>query len=209
MLNAKAKRFFDDLWGQGDPWSFESSAFEQKKYDRQLEMIADRRYGRALEIGCGAGVFTRRLAGISDAVVGIDVSQTAIAAATGRGTPGITYRAVNVMEYDPLSESPWDVIVMSETIYYLGWLYPFFDVAWLVGQLFNATRPGGRLLMANTFGQEHDYLLRPWILQSYRDLFVNVGFQVEHAELFRGIKNDVELESQLTLFVRTSAAGLN
>jgi hypothetical protein len=62
MLNAKAKRFFDDLWAQGDPWSFESSAFEQKKYDRQFEMIADRRYGRALEIGCGAGVFTRRLA---------------------------------------------------------------------------------------------------------------------------------------------------
>ena len=208
-LDAKARTFFDTLWTQGDPWAFETSAFEAAKYERQIDMIGDRRYPRALEIGCGAGVFTRRLASIADEVLAIDVSSAAIAIAESRRTPGIRFRVANVMEFDPAADAPWDLVVMSETIYYLGWLYPFFDVAWLAGQLHNATRPGGRLLMANTFGQTHDYLLRPWILATYHDLFVNVGFEVERDEMFRGMKNDVELESQLLLFVRTSAEAVH
>ena len=35
------------------------------------------------------------------------------------------------MEYDVKAEGPWDLVVFSETIYCLGWLYPLFDVGWL------------------------------------------------------------------------------
>ena len=38
----------------------------------------DRRYSRTLEIGCGAGAFTRLLAGVSERVVALDVSPAAI-----------------------------------------------------------------------------------------------------------------------------------
>ena len=51
------------------------------------------------------------------------------------------------MDYDAPVAGPWDLIVMSETIYELGWLYPLFDVGWLAAELFAATRDGGRLMM--------------------------------------------------------------
>src|SRR5436190_1558583 len=76
-------------------------------------------------------------------------------------------------------DGPWDLVVMSETIYYLGWLYPFFDIAWLAGRLFASAREGGRLLMANSFSDSMGRLLHPALIRTYRDLFVNVGFRVE------------------------------
>ena len=104
------------------------------------------------------------------------------------------------MEYDPAEEGPWDLVVLSETIYYLGWLYSFFDVAWLSFQLFSATRHGGRLLLANTFGGVEDYLLRPWVVRTYRDLFLNVGYRLESEEVFRGVKSGADIEVLFSLF---------
>jgi hypothetical protein len=75
-------------------------------------------------------------------------------------------------------------------------------VAWLAHQMFAATSPGGRLLLVNTDGGEKHYLHQGWILQTYRDLFINVGFQVERQEVFRGTKNDVALEALMFVFVK-------
>jgi SAM-dependent methyltransferase len=62
----KGRDFFEKLWKQGDPWQFQSSSFEQDKYTRQLALLEGRRYARVLEIGCGAGTFTRLLSRIAD-----------------------------------------------------------------------------------------------------------------------------------------------
>lgn len=83
-INEKARAFFEDLWKRGDPWELESSEFEQAKYMRQLSMLDQYRYARALEIGCGAGSFTRLLAGITEQVVALDISPTAIECAARR-----------------------------------------------------------------------------------------------------------------------------
>lgn len=195
-----AQTFFEQLWRRGDPWDFEHSEFERAKYARQLALVEDRRYGRVLEIGCGAGCFSARLARLADHVVALDVAPSAIARAraSARGTGVVDFRVANVMDYDVRAEGPWDLVVLSETIYYLGWLYPFFDVAWLAAEIFAATASGGRLLMANTCGREKDYLMRPWLLRTYRDLFVNVGYRVEVEATFRGVKHGVELTALLS-----------
>jgi hypothetical protein len=112
----------------------------------------------------------------------------------------VDFRVANIMDYDVRADGPWDLIVLSETIYYLGWLYPFFDVGWLAAELFGATRDGGRLLMANTSGGVEDYLLRPWLIRTYRDLFLNVGYQLEAEEIFHGSKNGLNLEVLISLF---------
>jgi SAM-dependent methyltransferase len=202
VIHEKARAFFEDLWGRGDYWNLEGSQFESQKYTYQLDVLAPHHYARALEIGCGAGVFTRRLARIVTRVVALDISPTAIerAKAMGGESGSIEFRAANVMEYDPHADGPWDLVVMSETIYYLGWLYPFFNVGWLAAQLFDATRPGGRLLMANTFGGVEDYLLRPWLIHTYRDLFLNVGYKLRNEEIFRGSKDGIQLDVLITLF---------
>src|SRR5262249_4508070 len=65
-LNRKSLEFFENLWRAGDTWELETSAYEQRRYDRLVEVIRDRRYPRVLEIGCGAGAFTGRLASLAD-----------------------------------------------------------------------------------------------------------------------------------------------
>lgn len=199
----KAREFFDQLWTKGDFWEIESSEYERARLARLLEVLGDKRYERTLELGCGAGAFTRRLAGLSGRLLAVDVSEEAIARARGSAaSPGIEWRAANAMDLDFAVEGPFDLVVLVETVYYLGWLYPFFDVAWLAHALFDASRPGGRLLLANTLGDMGDALLLPWLIQSYRDLFRNVGWQLAHEETWRGRKNGVELEVLITLFER-------
>ena len=209
LVSQKAEAFFEDLWKQGDPWEFETSAFERDKYARQFAILQGRRYARVLEIGCGNGCFTRRIAGIADRVVALDISPTAIAQARQAADrrEAIDFRIANIMDYDPQAEGPWDLVVMSETICYLGWLYSLFDVAWLACQLLSATRAGGRLLMANTCNGVEDYLLRPWIIRTYRDLFLNVGYRLESEEIFHGTKSGVDIDVLISLYVKPSDAG--
>ena len=199
----RAQQFFDSLWNQGDYWKLETSAFEQARYARLMELLSDRRYPRTLEIGCGAGAFTRLLAEVSDHVVALDVSPAAIERARERGIGGnVEFRVANIMDTAPEEESPWDLIVMNETVYYIGWLYSFFDVAWLAHRLFAVTASDGRFLMANTFGDAAGYLLRPGVIRTYRDLCVNVGFLLEREEVFHGTKDDTQLEVLISLLGR-------
>jgi len=203
----RAAAYFSELWRVGDPWDLETSPFEQAKYDAQLALIdaGARRYGRALEIGCAAGAFTRRLAERCDSVVALDIAEPAIALARARTrTTNIDYRVGNIMQWDAELDGQWDLVVLAETVCYLGWLYPFFDVAWLAHRLHEGTRPGGRLLLANTCGGVDDYLLRPWIIRTYHDLFRNAGFAVRHDTVFRGVKNGVEIEALITLAERAT-----
>jgi SAM-dependent methyltransferase len=202
QISAKARTFFDDLWIRGDPWEFESSEFEDQRFVALMKKLEAHRYGRVLEIGCGSGSFTRRFASLADQVLAFDVSSEAIAKARTAqgGTSHVEFRTANVMDYDPKPEGPWDLIILSETIYFLGWLYPFFDVAWLAFDLFTATRAGGRLLLANSYGGPQDYLLLPFLIRTYRDLFRNIGYQINSEETFAGIKNGVQIEVLITLF---------
>jgi predicted TPR repeat methyltransferase len=202
LVDQKIRTFMDNLWERGDPWDFESSAYERDRCVQLLKMLAGRRYARVLEIGCGAGYLTRLLAPHADQLVALDISQTAIERARSLSTrqTGVDFRVANIMEYQPQADGPWDLIVFSDTMCYLGWLYPFFDVAYLAVQLFDATRSGGRLMLANSMGENDDWLLRPWLTRTYRDLFVNVGYTIEAEEVYKATKKCVDFEVLMTLY---------
>jgi predicted TPR repeat methyltransferase len=202
LVDQKIRTFMDSLWERGDPWDFESSAYERDRCVHLLKMLAGQRYTRVLEIGCGAGYLTRLLAPHADQLVALDISQTAIERARALSTrqTGVDFRVANIMEYKPQADGPWDLIVFSDTMCYLGWLYPFFDVAYLAVQLFDATRSGGRLMLANSMGDNDDWLLRPWIIRTYRDLFVNVGYTIEGEEAYKAAKKGVDFEVLMTLY---------
>jgi 2-polyprenyl-3-methyl-5-hydroxy-6-metoxy-1,4-benzoquinol methylase len=196
---------YEGVWAAGDAWAFETSDYEQQRYDFQLEMLAPHRYGSTLEIGCGSGCFTRRIARVSDRVLALDIASAAVERArtqverTARDRP-IELRVANIMDFDLRAEGPWDLVVFSETIYCLGWLYPMFDIAMLAATLRDAVRPGGRLLLANTYGTNQDWLLRPWLIDTYRDLFRNVGFGLEREEIYCGLKDSVDMKVLMSLF---------
>ena len=202
-LGRKAREVYEERWRRGDPWEFETSALDHASYARQIELISDRPIRRALEVGCGAGLFTSKLAQVADYVLALDVAPSAIERAQARNLgPSVEFRVANAIEYEAGAEEPFDLVVMSETIYSLGWLYPIFHIGYLVTQLFASTEPGGRLLMANTYGHERDWTMLPWLTNTYRDLARNVGYRVEHEEILRGVKDGVEYEVLITLFER-------
>jgi hypothetical protein len=60
--------------------------------------------------------------------------------------------------------------------------------------------------MANTCGGVEDYLLRPWIIRTYRDLFLNVGYRLESEEIFHGTKSGVDIEVLISLYQKPTAA---
>jgi SAM-dependent methyltransferase len=202
LIDQQVREFMESLWQRGDPWDIESSEYERVRCEHLLKMIDGRHYGRVLEIGCGAGYLTRLLAPLADQLVALDISQTAIdrARVLGGDSTGVDFRVANIMDYKPHVDGPWDLIVFSDTMCYLGWLYPFFDVAWLAVTLFEATRSGGRLMLANSMGEGDDWLLRPWIIRTYRDLFVNVGYTVENEEVYKAAKKGVDFEVLMTLY---------
>jgi SAM-dependent methyltransferase len=200
----KALEFAENLWKRGDFWEFETADYERLRFARTIETLQGARFPRGLELGCGAGYFTRLLAPHVDRLVAYDISPSAIARA--RATPGgegIDFRTGNAMDYAWRADGPWDLIVMNDTICYLGWLYSFFDIAWFASEIHEAIRPGGRFLMANTMDNHgYDKLLLPYITRSYRDLALNVGFTLVREESCRGTKNGVEFETLISLFAR-------
>jgi SAM-dependent methyltransferase len=223
----EVERFFEEHWRKDDAWGLDRSPWERTRLDRLRDVIADRRYERALEIGCGAGHFTERLLPLASAVLALDVAPAAIekararladpsaapatvppmghpAPAAQRTTKGrVELRVANVMHADlRAEEGPFDLVVLTETVYYLGWLYPFFAVAWLARDLFAATRPGGRLLLANTLGDIGDALVLSGIVRSYHDVFKNAGYETEREETQRGTKDGVDLEVLISLLRR-------
>lgn len=202
LIDQQAQGFFEGLWQHGDHWEFDSSAFEQVRYARLLALLDGRRYAHVLELGCGSGAFTRHLVRVADHVVALDISPTAIARActlwTGPAT--VDFRQANIMEYDLHAEGPWDLVVLSDTMCYLGWLYSFFDVSWFASQLFAATRVGGHCLFANAMGEFGDMLLLPWLIRTYGSLLHNVGFHLETEEIFHGTKHGVTIEVLMSLF---------
>ena len=207
LIAKKARNFFEDLWKSDDPWSLETSQFEKDRYESILTMINDRHYERALEIGCGSGTFTRLLPSFVNEVVALDISATAIERArnAGNSNNAIDYRVANIMEYDVRKEGPWDLVIMSETVYYLGWLYSFFEVGWLAAELLASMNNDGRLVLANTRGKIDDFndentLLLPWLIDTYRDLFLNVGYKLEAEKTFHGFKDSYPLEVLISLY---------
>ena len=203
-IDQKAREFFDAMWQQGDPWEFESSEYEQVRYARLLTFLRGRHYPRVLELGCGSGIFTQSLAGLAEQVVALDVSPAAIAQARSLvlGPATVQFHQANVMEYDLHAAGPWDLIVVSDIMCYLGWLYSFFDVGWFVSQLFATTRNGGYCLFTNAMGEFGDMLLLPWLIRTYRDLFRNVGYDLAAEDIFRGTKHGVTIENLMTLFIK-------
>jgi predicted TPR repeat methyltransferase len=208
QISLKAQTYFDDLWSHGDPWELETSEFEHKRYTRLLETLDQPKYDRVLEIGCGSGTFTRLLAPRAQRLLALDVSTKAIDRAQGvQDTPKqVEFRVANIMDYDLTLEGPWDLIIMSETLYYLGWLYSFFDICWLAAELFKSTSDSGELLLANLQGEAHGPLFYPRFVRTYEHLFVNMGYQYKAQEIYRDKKDGIDLEIAISLFTKTSKA---
>jgi predicted TPR repeat methyltransferase len=135
-----------------DPWRFETSPYERAKFDRSIAALDGRRHRRALEIGCANGVLTYSLAPHCDAIVSIDVSDTALASARARNTGFSHVQFANMTFPANAPDGRFDLIVMSEVAYY----WSAADIAaagvWIAAHVVS----GGDLLLVHWIG-DTDY----------------------------------------------------
>ena len=147
------RAYFEGLYqAKGDPWDFASSPYEQAKYARTLEALGDERAVDGLEVGCSIGVLTRQLSRHCDRLTATDISQTALEQARARcaDLANVSFRLVESAAAS--FEGRFDLIVLSEVVYY----WADADIAAAAGALRQSLRPGGRILLVHWLG-ETDY----------------------------------------------------
>ena len=129
-----------------DPWSY-VTPYEQLKYEQTLSLLPASPVARALEIACAEGRFTRQLAPRVEHLVAGDISSIALerARTACNGVGNVDFRQLDLVK-DPL-EGPFDLIVCSEVLYYLGSTDTLLEIG---GKLRDALVPGGRLILAHT-----------------------------------------------------------
>ena len=119
MNERLGRDYFEGLYAEsGDPWDFETSEYEQKKYARTLAVLGGRTFRRALEAGASIGVFTEMLASRCDELLAVDVSERAVAAARRRLTRRRHVRVERRTLPEEMPHGPFDLIVASEVLYY-------------------------------------------------------------------------------------------
>ena len=113
---AHLRRLYAD---RSDPWGHHSRPYEQAKFDRTLAAIDDQEVETALEIGCGTGALTARLARRCTQVVAVDCVSDALQQAAWhlRACGNVDLRRGEAP--DDLPDCSPNLIVLSEVVYYL------------------------------------------------------------------------------------------
>lgn len=146
--------YFEGLFRDhgGDPWQFETSAYEAAKYDATLAALPRQHFDDVLEIGCANGVLTRKLAPRCDRLLAVDVSETALVAARRRcaDQPQVRFERRQLPGDAP--KGRFDLVMLSEVVYY----WDSADLKRLATWLRRAATSGGHLLLVHWTG-ETDY----------------------------------------------------
>jgi predicted TPR repeat methyltransferase len=146
--------YFEGIFAtDDDPWHLASSHYEAAKFKATHDALADRRYARALEIGCAQGVLTARLLGLCDTLLAVDISSKALAKARDRvgDRAGVELAQMAFPKETPQG-SAFDLVILSEVAYY----WDVVDLDRASGWLRDGVATGGRIVLVHFIG-ETDY----------------------------------------------------
>ena len=182
-----------------------------------LEMLAPQAGELILDLGCGTGQLTAEIAATGAKVIGLDISESAIAQCR-QNYPQIEFRIANGADFS--CEQSFDAVFSNAALH---WIHP---PAAAVKYIYQALKPGGRFVAEfggkgnvqqiieamNTVLAEPEY--NPWYFPSigeYSSLLEQQGFKVSYAVLFaRPTKLDGEngLGNWLEMFAGERFSGL-
>ena len=146
--------YFESLYQRDpDPWGFATRPYEAAKYSATLAALPRPTYRNALEVGCSIGVLTDRLAVRCEALLALDVSDTALGKARDRCRAHRQVRFERMQVPDEMPEGPFDLILLSEVGYYWSPDDRSRAIAGLAGLL----EPGGHLLLVHWTPTVADY----------------------------------------------------
>ncbi len=130
-----SETYFDALYQDNtDPWQYQTRWYEKRKRDMCLAVLPQAEYGRAIELGCGNGVFSELLARRCQSLLSIDGNKQAVQLAQQRLADlshvrviqGVIPNVLFTIDNEPVSDkpfalkAPFDLIVISEILYYLS-----------------------------------------------------------------------------------------
>ena len=181
----------DSVW-EGVPAGFEPADAELRgKFLLGGVAAAARELGgppRVLDLGCGEGYFTARLAQAGAIALGVDVSAEALRRARLRH-PQVELQAIDARSAWPLTDASFDLVWAGEVIEHVadtaGWLSEVRRVLRPRGQLLLSTPAHGRVRMlalalsGRRFDRHFDPLsdhLRFYSARSLRRLLADFGF---------------------------------
>ncbi|UDL95204.1 class I SAM-dependent methyltransferase [Lichenihabitans sp. PAMC28606] len=142
---------FEQLYDRNpDPWRFATSDYERAKYAATIASLPQPRYARGLDVGCSIGVLTAALAVRCDDLLGIEPVEAALDQARQRNaeTPWVRFASMFVPCDWPAG--PFDLILMSEVIDYLG----ASDIVVLAGRIRESLAPGGDVVLVHWLGKK-------------------------------------------------------
>jgi SAM-dependent methyltransferase len=117
-LREFGRAYFAHVYRHDDPWNYESSPYEKRKYAALLSGLRPSPYDHILEIGCSIGVFTEMLARTGKQVTAVDISARAAALASRRCRH---LSQVHIRRIDFLSlqeKGSYDLIIAAEILYF-------------------------------------------------------------------------------------------
>ena len=174
---------FDAAYEGGDPWASGDSRYlyQRRKYDVIAALLPQgRQFGTALDLGTGLGLLGRRIASRADTVLGLDISQAAVADAQVRHAdiPNLSFEQGDVRDLPLSLNGQFDLVVIADTLYYLP--QPITDAVLKATALRIAAllAPGGLCLLANHYFFAGDADSR--LSRRIHDAFAwSPGFQVQ------------------------------
>ena len=147
---------FEQLYaGHPDPWHFTTSAYERRKYAITLASLPRERYARGYEAGCSIGELTRLLAPRCDRLLAVDCSPFAVERAAAATAAFRHVRVEQALLPGELPGQTFDLIVLSELLYYFSGA----DLEALLEGVWGRLEPGGDVVAVHclTRGEEHAY----------------------------------------------------
>jgi SAM-dependent methyltransferase len=134
--------YFQNMYAADpDPWKFTERWYDQRKYSLTLASLRRPRYRRGYEPACSIGVLSERLAPRCDALLCTDLVGAAVASARQR-LAGFAHVTVAQQALPDWPEGTFDLIVLSEVLYYLT----DEDLSTVLHQARSALLPGGDLV---------------------------------------------------------------
>lgn len=165
---------------------FNAHVVQQLHYDAPAVLVqriaaSGRRFGHALDLGCGTGLCGRLLKPLAGAVDGIDLSANMLDEAQALGVYQLLEQA-ELTQFLRATERRYDLAIAADVLIYLGDLQPVF------AGVARVLQPGGVFCCTvELVDDAQDVVLRPSLRYAHSERYLRAlakanGFAVEHCE---------------------------
>jgi predicted TPR repeat methyltransferase len=137
-----------------DPWASASPRYRYQglKYDKLIGLLPQRHFANALDLGCGLGLLSQKLAKRAERVLGIDIATAALDHARRRATglSNLEFAPGDILSLPVSLNGQFDLVVIADVLYYLSPLDEMVLTS-VVRRIADLLSVGGTCLLANHF----------------------------------------------------------